>query len=412
MAALLKKHIAILSFIFGISISTILTSFWTFSSSWSLVKQQKDDFLIDIDNPTNDENTNKERIDYNNIKDTKVPSGDIDILDELNILSGGDKSVGGTVDNNDTSRIPSHNLGLCPIEDLFNGRWVNVTYDVPAYTPMKGQTQSRTCENFKPDENHHTYRWKPDVVQSTGCTFANFNEESYCEVMKNKTVAIVGDSISYDNFLSLTHLLGVPQSLPKAMNKNALQKSIVCQNTSTLIGHRDFYLHGIKHVADNFFPDVMVINRGAHYVADDELLADMNQTAFPHLEEWQNNCKLKGKDCLLIWRTTSPGHPNCKNYTKPATSVAEIEEILDNFETGYHWNEFHVQNKLMKDTLKHTNLTYEVMDAYYVNILRPDLHKNGVKNDCLHTCLPDDDGYSWLLHHMLLVKYNYTFITR
>jgi len=69
MAALLKKHIAILSFIFGISISTILTSFWTFSSSWSLVKQQKDDFLIDIDNPTNDENTNKERIDYNNIKD-------------------------------------------------------------------------------------------------------------------------------------------------------------------------------------------------------------------------------------------------------------------------------------------------------------------------------------------------------
>jgi len=92
MAALLKKHIAILSFIFGISISTILTSFWTFSSSWSLVKQQKDDFLIDIDNPTNDENTNKERIDYNNIKDTKVPSGDIDILDELNILSGGDKS--------------------------------------------------------------------------------------------------------------------------------------------------------------------------------------------------------------------------------------------------------------------------------------------------------------------------------
>jgi hypothetical protein len=38
----------------------------------------------------------------------------------------------------------------------------------------------------------------------------------------NWTIAIVGDSTSFYRFLSLTHLLGVPQALPKGRRKDAL----------------------------------------------------------------------------------------------------------------------------------------------------------------------------------------------
>ncbi|KAL3906950.1 MAG: hypothetical protein SGILL_009070 [Bacillariaceae sp.] len=249
--------------------------------------------------------------------------------------------------------------------------------------------------------------------------------------MSNKTVAIVGDSISYDHFLSLTHLLGVPQSLPNAMRKTALEVSHVCsQNSPMLIGKRDFYLQSVGDITQQFFPDVLVLNRGAHFVDDASLLRDMNSTILPQVQEWQERCRLANKECLFVWRTSVPGHPECNSFQEPSTSIAEMEELVRNHSmaTGYHWDQFLPQNKLVLELLRQTpNLAYDVMDGYPAQILRPDLHKGG---DCLHTvsvhdgstcctfpllltfylnvslqCLPDDNTYSWLLHHMLLLKY-------
>jgi hypothetical protein len=280
------------------------------------------------------------------------------------------------------SPSPSH---LCPIEDLKVGHWVNVTYDAVPYIGPPG----KACPGLKPNEIYHTWRWEPKSVKSKGCRFTGFSNHSYCDLMSNKTVAIIGDSISLDHYLSLTHLLGVPKPLPKFKagdaSGDALLVSRVCQNSSTLIGKRDFYLHSIKKVVDNHFPDVLVLNRGAHYVPDDQLIGDMHRTIFPQLEDWQNACRLKNKDCVLIWRTTVPGHPNCRNYTEPTNSVDEMEELLRNASV-HGWEKFAGQNELVLNALQHTNLSYEVMDAYHVNILRPDLHNNPQsRNDCLHT---------------------------
>ena len=303
---------------------------------------------------------------------------------------------------------------FCPIQDLKIGSWVNITYDLPPYTPMRGEVQQKTCSDFKQNSTFKTWIWEPEAIHSKGCSFKSFEEESYCRLMKNKTVAIIGDSISFDHFLSLSHLLGVPHALPRAMNKDALLISQVCNkeddnknnnnnsnnsaggvggdsSSSKLIGKRDFFLHSVKKIVRDHFPDVLVLNRGAHYVPNNQLLGHLNNNLFPQLNDWQAMCELEHKDCLLIWRTTVPGHPNCAQFTRPSDSVEEMEHIIATEDsipwTGFHWNETKIQNELVLKAFQiqktAANLSYEVMDAYHVNILRPDMHAS--KNDCLHT---------------------------
>lgn len=224
--------------------------------------------------------------------------------------------------------------------------------------------------------------------------------------MTNRTVAIVGDSISFDHYLSLSHLLGVPRASPRAMKKTALLTSQVCGSTSLLLGKRDFHLTQLSGIIKDYFPDVLVLNRGAHYAPDDKLMEHIHTVLIGQLQAWQQQCKEQGKDCLLVWRTSVPGHPNCTQYTKPSTSLQEMEELVRSAQIShaYKWDQFSAQNKLVVNYLRQhaTNLSYEIMDAYHVNILRPDFHRS---SDCLHTCLPKDNTYSWLIHHILQVKY-------
>ena len=166
------------------------------------------------------------------------------------------------------------------------------------------------------------------------CTFVSFDKDSYCRITRNRTVAIIGDSISLDHFLSLSHLLGVPYALPKVMNRNALLKSHVCNDmsnsgvisndigdsvsdnandgsnrnagsnyssittTSTLLGKQDFcYLNSVQQDTNEYFPDVLVLNQGAHYhVSDNELIGHLNNTLlFSQLNDWQDRCRLNDK---------------------------------------------------------------------------------------------------------------------
>ena len=73
----------------------------------------------------------------------------------------------------------------------------------------------------------------------------------------------------------------------------------------------------------------------------------------------------------------------------------------DNVTIHYHWYDFQHQNLLMVDHLKRAGLDFEVIDAYYINILRPDEHRVQ-SGDCLHNCYPGKmDVYNQLLLHYL-----------
>jgi hypothetical protein len=272
---------------------------------------------------------------------------------------------------------------LCSVAELTPGRWVNNTYERPPYIPMRGEVQQKICQDIDPGGSWKTWEWTP----SSECSFSRFDSDLFCQVATNRTIAIIGDSTSFDHYLSLTHLLGIPRALPRVRNKNANLQSPVCNGTSTLVGQRDFYLQYIAKVVSDTFPDVMALNRGAHYTPITLLLNDFQQRIVPGLLDWQSQCEKRNRQCLLIWRTTVPGHPNCSQYMQPATSLEEMESLIasHNLSIIYRWDQFSDQNKLVLELFQNTSLEYQVMDAYHVNILRPDAHKHGNAKDCLHT---------------------------
>lgn len=254
------------------------------------------------------------------------------------------------------------------------------------------------------------------MTDEEDCEFRRFDQDLFCKVAKDKTIAFIGDSISLDHYMSVTHLLGEPRRVPGARFRNVQITSTVCNGTVTLIGQRDFYLQLIGSVVENHDPDVLVLNRGAHYTPDDQLLNDLHTRIIPDVHRWYANCTRrllsKQKDCALIWRTSVPGHPDCLNVTLPTTSVTAMEQHLQQSSDPHHWTQFAHQNQLVvRDVLlqqppqdsNHPRLPWTIMDAYRFNILRPDLHKGG---DCLHTCAPGDELYSELLLHMMRQKYS------
>ena len=139
-----------------------------------------------------------------------------------------------------------NNQRLCTMSELADGQWVQgKIHDKPPYIPAKGEVQQKTCMNFVPTAQWQDWDWVP----AADCEFVNsdtpFNRDLYCSLGFNKTVLFMGDSISFDHFLSLTHLMGVPQALPGARHKDALIESNLCNGTSKLIGKRDFLLHNL-----------------------------------------------------------------------------------------------------------------------------------------------------------------------
>jgi hypothetical protein len=53
---------------------------------------------------------------------------------------------------------------------------------------------------------------------------------------------------------------------------------------------RDDNLKNLASILEEKFPIILILNRGAHYVQDDELLSDLQDT-FLHVQNWQTKCK-------------------------------------------------------------------------------------------------------------------------
>jgi hypothetical protein len=275
------------------------------------------------------------------------------------------------------------NQRLCTMSELADGQWVQGNiHDEPPYTPTKGEVQSNTCVDFMPNAKWQDWDWTP----AADCHFINsdtpFDRDLYCSLSFNKTLLFMGDSTTFDHFLSLTHLMGIPQVLPRAKKKDALIQSNPCNGTSKLIGKRDFLLHNIRTVMEETDPDIIVLNRGAHFEKDEILINFINMTLIPTIRNWLQKCQDNNRRCHFVWRTTIPGHPNCENFTQPSNSLREMERlILDN--PQYQWGHFQYQNLVVQGLLEESSILYDLMDAYHSHILRPDWHHP--PNDCLHS---------------------------
>ena len=128
------------------------------------------------------------------------------------------------------------------------------------------------------------------------------------------------------------------------------------------------------------------------------------------LEEHERNLTKLGLPSLVLFRTTVPGHPQCERYSIPVNNITLMEAVIANKSLypgnnywKFKWWKFKAQNKIMTKLVDESRLqNYHIMDAYDINIRRPDHHR---PPDCLHNCFPGKTGvYHQLMLHFLKVS--------
>ena len=147
-------------------------------------------------------------------------------------------------------------------------------------------------------------------------------------MMEKATVLITGDSLSWEQYSSLAQLLGVRVHQNDQHRSKLHQQNIVkypCKGETRLVFRRDDTLQNLTDSIYETFPQVIVLNRGAHYVNDTRLITDIRHN-IQELKIWQRKCKFHKVKCHLFWRTSVPGHPHCNvtNFTVPKDMMVQI----------------------------------------------------------------------------------------
>ena len=359
-------------------------------------------------------------------------------------------------------------LRLCTRDEIREGQWVPVQLDEPPYVPTHSKCYTRQdLADAVTNQSWNTYHWYPYNATSKWkidttitdpttsdelrlCDYSRWSTELFCSLMNNKTIAFGGDSITLEQFASLAGLLGITglgahDQLTFTMDgvQYNQMKGIslpVCGGQSTIFYYRHRFLMYIDYfILNQSDPDILVLNRGSHYFKDDILLhgfpGDKRSITGIHsiinyTQEWQNQnwkCRQrtahqgsKSPNCLVIWKTTTVGHPYCDKFTKPVTSKIEMEQYIASqapiFGKKYNWEHFNHQNTLVVQMFRDhvqrqkqeqsstETYNFDVLDTYDLGLLRPDSHVSS--KDCLHNCNPGiQDEYNTMLLHLLRLHY-------
>jgi hypothetical protein len=292
---------------------------------------------------------------------------------------------------------------LCSREQLIDGYWRPKTLEQAPYLSTYNEATCGPYEGayYNITEESSTipsYDWLP---HDETCEFSPWTREEFCQIAHNKTIFMIGDSLSMEHHRSLGGLLGIGDT------KYFVQDRQACNGTVRLIFRRNDNVNKgwVRKIIKETDPDYVVINRGAHYVEDDELMSGIPKL-IGVVRNWQTRCKNESKACQLIWRTSVPGHPGCRNRQEPVNDFAKMEQLVANNKKSkkFFWDKFQHQNELIIQALKESGVNFSLLDAYHINILRPDGHVLGAKTDCLHSCLGSKiDVYSQILMHLIKV---------
>ena len=302
---------------------------------------------------------------------------------------------------------------LCTRAQIRNGTWVPTLLEKAPYVTPTTHLRCHGDKEYYNQRPFPSYRWQP---HDKSCDFSKFRHEMVCKILVDATVMIVGDSLSWEHYSSMVQLLG--HSIHQGFQHQSVEfhtnivQHLHCGKQDNrvvrLVYRRDDKLLELKDAVTKDFPTVLVLNRGAHYTNDTDLLENIYSNLEILQKYWWKPCEQYGLQCHLFWRTSVPGHPHCEQFTEPVTDRVAMEAWIANRSNyndhtwGYHWYDYQRQNLLVEQVLlEKANFPVTILDAYDLNILRPDDHR-AHQGDCLHNCYPGKmDVYSQMLLHYL-----------
>ncbi|GAB2232870.1 hypothetical protein Droror1_Dr00011934 [Drosera rotundifolia] len=343
--------------------------------------------------------------------------------------------------------------------DIFTGEWVPKE-EAPYYTNRSCLIihEHVNCMKYgRPDMDFLKWRWKPD-----GCELNMFNASQFLEIVRDKKLAFVGDSVGRNQMQSLMCLLsGVEYPIvvsftpddyykhwlyfyktynftlasfwapflvkaeqddpngPSGTGIFGLHLDEPDESWSTKIDEFDYIILSDGH----WFPRSLMYYENGHLIGC-RLCGIQNMTDYPPSYGYQRAFRTAFKAILgrknfkgaTYLRTFSPGHFEGGEWNKGGNCLRKkpfrsSEMTLDGGNLGM----YSVQMKEVKAAQQEgrdRGLKFRVIDVTRAMLLRPDGHPSQYghrpeenvnrTNDCVHWCLPGPiDSWNEFLLEML-----------
>ncbi|CAN1237601.1 Protein trichome birefringence-like 25 [Linum grandiflorum] len=341
--------------------------------------------------------------------------------------------------------------------DLFAGEWVRDPSG-PFYTNRSCheiQDHQNCMRNGRPDSEYLYWRWRPN-----GCDLRKFNPRKFLKLMRNKSMAFIGDSISRNHVQSLLCILSqVEDGVEVYRDKNDKCKRWLFQSHNfTLsviwspflikseifednngISSKEIQLHldqlDPKWTEQYSSFDYAVIAAGKWFlktavyhennkVAGCHYCPTMNLTELGHDYAYRRAISLAlefaaKQKAMLFLRTTTPDHFENGEWFSGGTcnrTVPFKEGEIDLGDLDGQMRDIELE-EFKKVATESGNL--KLLDTTRLSMLRPDGHPGPymhshpfekkdekVQNDCLHWCLPGPiDSWNDLVMQMIVNGY-------
>lgn len=257
------------------------------------------------------------------------------------------------------------------------GKWVKSNKGIPG----------SGCESIA-----SSWLWQPHIPL---CRLSPLSADSFCEAMERahvKNILLIGDSLM--RLWSGEMIKFLKQSRHHSLNVTYFSSN---QMTPSDVINVHTGLLQLK-------PDVVIMNWGAHYgKRDRDGLTGVytNETRHMAASVAQASSQMSGTAPLLIYRSTTPGHPSCESVPDRPASSKEVNElwlqerakpIHEQKSHHWQWDMFPKLNSIAMPIWSKDAGAYP-MDVEELAKLRPDLHIDPtapsgalgvVGPDCLH----------------------------
>ncbi|XP_047180472.1 protein trichome birefringence-like 19 [Vigna umbellata] len=349
--------------------------------------------------------------------------------------------------------LPSTSLKKC---DIFSGEWVP-NPEAPYYTNTTCWAihEHQNCmKHGRPDSEFMKWRWKPNE-----CELPIFNPFQFLEIMRGKSMALVGDSLARNHMQSMICLLSRVEWPIDVSNTNVfsfkqwkysnynftmanywtphLVRAKKVDSSSALFNVYidEFDETWTTHVKDF---DYVIINGGQWFLGPLVFYEKQRVVGCQHCDldnmthsnlyygyrkvyntTFKSIISLENFKGTIFLRTFSPSHfenglwnkgGNCMR-TKPFRSN---ETKLEGYDLELHKIQLDEFRIAKKEGIK-KGLKFMLLDTTQAMLLRPDGHPNRygywpnenmtLYNDCVHWCLPGPiDTWSDFLLEMLKME--------